>query len=69
MKLGELNDAEVAALQKANNLPTDKARQAAFAKIWDKLKIRLKLPENYNFVINHDNSLHSVKRKSKHETN
>jgi hypothetical protein len=63
--LGKLTDDEVARLQKANNLPTDQKRQIAFTKVWDTIKSRLKLPENYNFLITHDNSVRAVKRKSK----
>ena len=63
--LGKLTDDEVARLQKANNLPTDQKRQAAFTKVWDTIKTRLKLPENYNFLINADNSVGASKRKKK----
>lgn len=65
MNLGKLTDDEVAQLQKANNLPTDQKRQMQFAKIWDKIKNRLKLPENYNFLVNADNSVSTSQRKKK----
>lgn len=68
-KLGTLTEKEIAELKRANGLLTDKAKQANFEIFWNKVKKRLKLPENYNFVIYPDYSIGASKRKTKHENN
>lgn len=65
-KLGQFNQHEIAQYQKASLRPLDLDRQAGYAKVWDAIKQRIKLPNNHNFTIDKDwNILDRGQRKDK----